>query len=285
MLANLRKWKSSLKKRKKLKHVNFSRNMRKIWRLMECYKSMMTVSVSFKKIQTWFVKKQQTILWFGALIWKWKRKQVWWNMLPISVFACNSFLSYPGTLTEIQDHVCHHSFQGYSVILTFTLFITHPHPFKKLTIWCPVFRIQIADVEYRKGFEDELQAFKDRIKRRAKEKIEAAVAEAEEEEKLKRLGPGGLDPVEVFESLPEVKLSKTGKIKKFICKYLINICILLIRYLKIVLKNKTLSYFKKLFLHYLKKRHDITWKDVLILGCGYQMVTSQKNKILWFWLL
>jgi len=28
--------------------------------------------------------------------------------------------------------------------------------------------------------------------------------EAEEEERQKRLGPGGLDPVEVFESLPEV---------------------------------------------------------------------------------
>ena len=33
--------------------------------------------------------------------------------------------------------------------------------------------------------------------------MDAAVAEYEEEEKQKRLGPGGLDPVEVFESLPE----------------------------------------------------------------------------------
>lgn len=59
-------------------------------------------------------------------------------------------------------------------------------------------------MEYRKGFEDELLSFKNRIQRRAKEKIEAAVAEAEEEEKKNRLGPGGLDPVEVFESLPQV---------------------------------------------------------------------------------
>ncbi|XP_032782960.1 hsp90 co-chaperone Cdc37 [Daphnia magna] len=65
-------------------------------------------------------------------------------------------------------------------------------------------KIQIADVEYRKGFEDELKAFKERIQRRAKEKIEAAVTEAEEEERKNRLGPGGLDPVEVFESLPQV---------------------------------------------------------------------------------
>lgn len=65
-------------------------------------------------------------------------------------------------------------------------------------------RIQKADAEYRKGFEDELQAFQERIRRRAKEKLDAAIAEAEEEERAKRLGPGGLDPVEVFESLPQV---------------------------------------------------------------------------------
>lgn len=59
-------------------------------------------------------------------------------------------------------------------------------------------------MEYRKGFEDELAAFKERIRRRAKEKLEAAIAEVEEEEKSKRLGPGGLDPVEVFETLPQV---------------------------------------------------------------------------------
>ena len=49
-----------------------------------------------------------------------------------------------------------------------------------------------------------MTAFKERIRRRAKEKLEAAIAEVEEEEKSKRLGPGGLDPVEVFETLPQV---------------------------------------------------------------------------------
>lgn len=67
-------------------------------------------------------------------------------------------------------------------------------------------RIQIAEVEYKNSFEDELRAFKDRIRKRAAEKIADAVREAEEEERKARLGPGGLDPVEVFESLPEVKL-------------------------------------------------------------------------------
>ena len=50
-------------------------------------------------------------------------------------------------------------------------------------------------------------AFKARIKNRAKEKIAEQIADAEKEEEMDRqarLGPGGLDPVEVFESLPDV---------------------------------------------------------------------------------
>merc|ERR1719361_1073464 len=73
-------------------------------------------------------------------------------------------------------------------------------------------KIQIADNEYKKAFEDELVAFKDRIRRRAKEKISEALEE-EEAERIKELeegkaqriaeSPGGLDPLEVLESLPE----------------------------------------------------------------------------------
>jgi len=60
-------------------------------------------------------------------------------------------------------------------------------------------KIQIADQDYKTAFYSELDAFKERIKKRAQEKI----AEAMEEERKERLGPGGLDPVEVFESLPD----------------------------------------------------------------------------------
>lgn len=66
-------------------------------------------------------------------------------------------------------------------------------------------RIQIPEVkEYKNSFDDELRAFKERIRKRAAEKVADAIREAEEEERKARLGPGGLDPVEVFESLPEV---------------------------------------------------------------------------------
>merc|ERR1719220_1111507 len=51
-------------------------------------------------------------------------------------------------------------------------------------------KIQVADQEYRDAFYSELEAFKERIVKRAKEKIE----EAMEEERKERLGPGGLDP-------------------------------------------------------------------------------------------
>lgn len=65
-------------------------------------------------------------------------------------------------------------------------------------------RIQLAELEYKAHFNSEVTAFKDRIRKRAEEKIEEAIAEQEEEERQARLGPGGLDPVEVFESLPKV---------------------------------------------------------------------------------
>jgi cell division cycle protein 37 len=64
-------------------------------------------------------------------------------------------------------------------------------------------KIQLNNKDYMAAFNDELEAFKTRIRNRAAEKIEEAMKEAEEEERQKRLGPGGLDPVEVFESLPE----------------------------------------------------------------------------------
>ncbi|KAL3881091.1 hypothetical protein ACJMK2_027555 [Sinanodonta woodiana] len=64
-------------------------------------------------------------------------------------------------------------------------------------------RIKVGEKQYMDAFNDELDAFKDRVKKRAQARIEEAMREHEEEERQKRLGPGGLDPVEVFESLPD----------------------------------------------------------------------------------
>jgi len=65
-------------------------------------------------------------------------------------------------------------------------------------------RIKLAEKQYMDAFNDELDSFKDRIRKRAQVKLEEAMKEVEEEEREKRLGPGGLDPVEVFESLPQI---------------------------------------------------------------------------------
>ncbi|XP_015227604.1 hsp90 co-chaperone Cdc37 [Cyprinodon tularosa] len=63
-------------------------------------------------------------------------------------------------------------------------------------------KIKTADQQYQEAFNAELDAFKERVRGRAKIRIEKAMKELEEEERQKRLGPGGLDPVEVYESLP-----------------------------------------------------------------------------------
>lgn len=67
-----------------------------------------------------------------------------------------------------------------------------------------VCRSQTADQQYQDAFNDELESFKERVRGRAKIRIEKAMKEYEEEERKKRLGPGGLDPVEVYDTLPEV---------------------------------------------------------------------------------
>ncbi|XP_015270449.1 PREDICTED: hsp90 co-chaperone Cdc37 [Gekko japonicus] len=63
-------------------------------------------------------------------------------------------------------------------------------------------KIKTADQQYMEGFTEELEAFRERVRGRAKARIERAIKEYEDEEQKKRLGPGGLDPVEVYESLP-----------------------------------------------------------------------------------
>lgn len=64
-------------------------------------------------------------------------------------------------------------------------------------------RIRLAEKQYMDAFNDELESFRSRVRERARIRIEEAMKEVEEEERQKRLGPGGLDPVEVFDTLPK----------------------------------------------------------------------------------
>lgn len=98
-----------------------------------------------------------------------------------------------------MEHVAHQC-----IVMQFILELSKTLKYDPRACVGPFFsKMQLANTEYKTGFNDELNAFKDRIRNRAKEKIEAAMKEVEEEERKKRLGPGGLDPIEVFESLPD----------------------------------------------------------------------------------
>lgn len=100
---------------------------------------------------------------------------------------------------DLMEHVAHQC-----IVMQFILELSKTVKCDPRACVGPFFtKMQQANREYKEGFYDELNAFKARIRKRAAEKIEAAMAEAEEEERQKRLGPGGLDPVEVYESLPE----------------------------------------------------------------------------------
>uniref|UniRef100_A0A2K6KLN0 Hsp90 co-chaperone Cdc37 n=1 Tax=Rhinopithecus bieti TaxID=61621 RepID=A0A2K6KLN0_RHIBE len=64
-------------------------------------------------------------------------------------------------------------------------------------------KIKTADCQYMEGFDDELEAFKEHVQVCAKLHIEKAMKEYEEEEREKRLGPGGLDPIEDVQMLQD----------------------------------------------------------------------------------
>lgn len=64
---------------------------------------------------------------------------------------------------------------------------------------------QTADKMYKDAFDRELELLKERVRACAEAQMEDAMKEFEEEERQKRLGPGGLDPVEVYKSLPKVE--------------------------------------------------------------------------------
>lgn len=63
---------------------------------------------------------------------------------------------------------------------------------------------QTADKPYRDAFDREVESLKERVRSCAQIRTESAMKELEEEDGQERLGPGGLDPVEVYQSLPKV---------------------------------------------------------------------------------
>ncbi|VDP49617.1 unnamed protein product, partial [Schistosoma margrebowiei] len=101
---------------------------------------------------------------------------------------------------ELMEHVSHQC-----IVMQFMLELAKSLKVDPRACIRPFFaKFKNPEPEYQKAFNDELSAFRERIRARAKVRLEEAMMQIEEEEKQKRLGPGGLDPVEVFESLPTV---------------------------------------------------------------------------------
>ncbi|KAK5613560.1 hypothetical protein CRENBAI_019603 [Crenichthys baileyi] len=63
-------------------------------------------------------------------------------------------------------------------------------------------KIKTADKPYQDVFNRELDLLKEQDRRCVRARMEGTMKELEEEERQKRVGPGGLDPLEVYESLP-----------------------------------------------------------------------------------
>ncbi|CAF1526734.1 unnamed protein product [Adineta ricciae] len=100
---------------------------------------------------------------------------------------------------SLMEHVSHQT-----MIMQFILELSKSLKIDPRQCVRPFFqRMKTADEQYKQGFFDELSAFRERVQTRAKQKLADAIKEYEEEERQKRLGPGGLDPVEVMESLPK----------------------------------------------------------------------------------
>merc|ERR1711991_778496 len=65
------------------------------------------------------------------------------------------------------------------------------------------FFAKLEEMEQLKSFQSQVDDFTIKIQKRAVEKRKEMNLDQEELSREERLGPGGLDPVEVFESLPK----------------------------------------------------------------------------------
>ncbi|XP_069132175.1 hsp90 co-chaperone Cdc37-like [Argopecten irradians] len=100
---------------------------------------------------------------------------------------------------DLMHHVAHQT-----IVMNFIMELSRNMDIDPRACVRPFFsKIKLEEPQYMEAFKDELEAFKERVRGRAQVRIDTAMKEYEEEERKKRLGPGGEDPVEVFESLPD----------------------------------------------------------------------------------
>ncbi|XP_033028917.1 hsp90 co-chaperone Cdc37 [Lacerta agilis] len=167
-----------------------------------------------KKHKTYVEKYEKQIKHFGMLR-RWDDSQKYLSDNPYLVCeeTANYLVIWCIDLEVEEKHALMEQVAHQTIVMQFILELAKSLKVDPRACFRQFFtKIKTADQQYMEGFNDELEAFKERVRGRAKARIERAMKEYEEEERQKRLGPGGLDPVDVYESLP-AELQKCFDVK------------------------------------------------------------------------
>lgn len=155
----------------------------------------------FKKI---YINKSIMSITYFFCKWSYVRRNThWWSRWPTRPSSCSSSWIWLGRFRLTQEAASDNSSQrSRSDIVNSVLY--RCRVCDNLSIQVIRCSCQTADQPYQDAFDHELELLKERVRSCAQARMESAMKEIEEEERQKRLGPGGLDPVEVYETLPKV---------------------------------------------------------------------------------
>ncbi|MEQ2275674.1 hsp90 co-chaperone Cdc37, partial [Xenotaenia resolanae] len=155
-----------------------------------------------KKHKTFMEKYAKELKHFGMLQ-RWDDSQKYLSNNPHLV--CEESANYPVVLCidfEIDEEQIAHQ----ALVMQFVLDLARTLKVDPRGCFRRFFpKIKTADKPYQDVFNRELDLLKEQDCRCVQACMEGAMKELEEEERQKRVGPGGLDPLEVYESLPKVK--------------------------------------------------------------------------------
>uniref|UniRef100_A0A8C6Z144 Hsp90 co-chaperone Cdc37 n=1 Tax=Nothoprocta perdicaria TaxID=30464 RepID=A0A8C6Z144_NOTPE len=157
-----------------------------------------------KKLKTFVERNEKQIKHFGMLRrWDDSQKYLADNPHLVCEETANYLVIWCVDLEVEEKHALMEQVAHQTIVMQFILELAKGLKVDPRACFRQFFaKIKTADQRYMDGLYDEVESFKERVRGRAKARVEQAVKEYEEQERQKRLGPGGLDPVEVYESLP-----------------------------------------------------------------------------------
>ncbi|NXA56418.1 CDC37 protein, partial [Nothocercus julius] len=157
-----------------------------------------------KKLKTFVERNEKQIKHFGMLRrWDDSQKYLADNPHLVCEETANYLVIWCVDLEVEEKHALMEQVAHQTIVMQFILELAKGLKVDPRACFRQFFaKIKTADQRYMEGLYDEVESFKERVRGRAKARVEQAMKEYEEQERQKRLGPGGLDPVEVYESLP-----------------------------------------------------------------------------------